>query len=244
MTDTARLAHLVLPTTTLLEADDLLGAYGHHFLGTARPVVAPPPEVKSDLEIMQGLAARVGLADVMAGDARAWKERLVAPRLGPHGVTVDALDGGQVKNPLAAKVLFEGRRFKTASGKVNLITEAPPAEATRGADPAYPLWLMSLSTADAQSSQWSRRLDGPAVVTVHPDAARGLPDGALARLESAVGSLQVRIAHDPEQRRDVAIIPKGGHWAAGRCANALLRARTTDLGEGGALYDERVRLVP
>lgn len=28
------------------------------------------------------------------------------------------------------------------------------------------------------------------------------------------------------------------------CANALTRARLTDLGEGGALYDERVRLVP
>src|SRR5262249_33390488 len=28
LTDTARLAHVVLPTVTLLEADDLLGAYG------------------------------------------------------------------------------------------------------------------------------------------------------------------------------------------------------------------------
>jgi hypothetical protein len=42
----------------------------------------------------------------------------------------------------------------------------------------------------------------------------------------------------------VAIVPKGGHLRDGACPNALLRARLTDLGEGGALYDERVRLVP
>ena len=55
--------------------------------------------------------------------------------------------------------------------------------------------------------------------------------------------MTVRLRHDAQQRRDVAIIPKGGHYRDGRCANALLRARTTDLGEGAALYDERVRLV-
>jgi anaerobic selenocysteine-containing dehydrogenase len=80
-------------------------------------------------------------------------------------------------------------------------------------------------------------------VTVHPDAAGGLPDGSVCRLESRIGSMTVRIRYDGQQRRDVAILPKGGHYGDGRCANALLRARTTDLGEGAALYDERVRLV-
>ena len=42
LTDTARAAHLVLPTTTMLEDDDLVGAYGHHWLGEVRPVVPPP----------------------------------------------------------------------------------------------------------------------------------------------------------------------------------------------------------
>jgi anaerobic selenocysteine-containing dehydrogenase len=102
---------------------------------------------------------------------------------------------------------------------------------------------MSLSTADAQSSQWSRQLEGPAVVTVHPDAAAGIPDGGLARLESVIGALDVRVVHDPAQRRDVALIPKGGHMRDRRSANLLIRAATTDIGEGGALYDERVRLV-
>ena len=81
------------------------------------------------------------------------------------------------------------------------------------------------------------------MVTVHPDAAAGIPDGGTARLESTIAALEVRVKHDPLQRRDVALMAKGGHLSAGRCANALIRARVTDGGEGGALYDERVRLI-
>lgn len=243
MTDTARAAHLVLPTTTLLEADDLLGAYGHHWLSAATPVIPPPPEVRSDLEIMQGLAERVGLAPVMAGDARAWKARLMAPKLDPHGITLSDLEQGAVRNPLAPKVLFADRKFETATGRVNLMHSAPPDP--QGEDSLdYPLSLLSLSTDRAQSSQWSAILTGPAVVTVHPEAAAGIPDGGIGRLESRNGALPVRVKHDSSQRRDVALIPKGGHHRDRRCANALIRARITDLGEGGALYDERVRLTP
>jgi anaerobic selenocysteine-containing dehydrogenase len=242
MTDTARLAHVVLPTTTLLEADDLVGAYGHHYLGVARPVVAPPPGVKSDLEIIQALAARVGLADVMAGDARSWKQRIVEGKLVPRGVTLDDLEARPVRNPLAAEIFLSDRRSATASGRVNLLTALPPAEPEAPA--GYPLFLMSLSTDKSQSSQWAKPQEGLATVTVHPDASSGIPDGAAARLESAIGSLAVRVKHDPLQRRDVALMAKGGHLAAGRCANVLIRARTTDAGEGAALYDERVRLIP
>jgi len=240
LTDTARLAHLVLPTTTLLEADDLLGAYGHHWIGIAKPVVEPPEGVKSDLEIAQELAKRVGLAEVMAGTASDWKRRFIAPKLAPHGITLETLEAGVVRNPLPRKVLFADRKFPTATGKVNLMTEEP---ATSADSPEFPLFMMSLSTEKSQSSHWATPQEGPAMVTVHPETAGGIADGALCRLESAIGSMTVRLRHDAQQRRDVAIIPKGGNHRDGLCANALLRARTTDLGEGGALYDERVRLV-
>jgi anaerobic selenocysteine-containing dehydrogenase len=247
MTDTARLATLVLPTTTLLESDDLLGSYGHHWLGVARPVVPPPEGVLSDLEIAQALAARLdarlgtSLAEDMRGSARDWKRRLVEPLLGPKGVTLEALEAGPVRNPLAPEVLFAERRFATPSGRVNLVTEPPPSAPEVD---GYPLSLLALSTEKAQSSQWTGALEGPAVATAHPDAAPGLADGALCRLESRLGGMTVRLRHDARQRRDVVIVAKGGHLRDGRCANALVAAKTTDLGEGGALYDERVRLAP
>jgi len=241
LTDTARLAHLVLPTTTLLEADDLLGSYGHHWIVVATPVVPPPAGVKSDLDIIQALAQRVGLGPVMAGEAREWKRRMIQAKLSPHGVTLEALEAGPIRNPIPRKVLFADRRFSTPTGRVNLMTKAPPSSVP-SAD--YPLFLMSLSTEKAQSSQWAIREEGPATVTVHPDAAQGIHDGEICRLESRVSSLTVCLRHDSKQRRDVALVPKGGPLHDGRCANVLLRARTTDLGEGGALYDEQVRLAP
>ena len=242
LTDTARLAHLVLPTTTLLEDDDLLGAYGHHHIGVSTPVVPPPPGVKSDLEITQELARRVGLAAAVEGSARDWKRRFLGSKLLEKGVTLETLEEGTIRNPLPPKVIFEDRRFLTESGRVNLITAAPPEE--EPSDPDFPLYFMALSTDKSQCAQWAKPLAGPLVVTVHPDAAGGVPDGGLARIESRVGSMTVRIRHDAAQRRDVALTPKGGHMKDGRCANAIIRARTTDLGEGGSLYDERVRVVP
>jgi anaerobic selenocysteine-containing dehydrogenase len=197
--------------------------------------------VRSDLEIMQGLAERVGLADVMAGSTREWKERFVAPKLGPRGVTLEQMEREPVRNPIAPKVLFEGRVFPTATGRVNLVHEEP--RALRSPTSAeYPLSLLSLSTEKSQSSQWPRIPDGPSPCTVHPDSAQGIAHGETALMESCVGSMKVRVLHDTAQRRDVAIVPKGGHRRSGRNANALLRAQTTDAGEGGALYDEPVRL--
>ncbi len=239
LTDTAALAHVVLPTTSILEEDDLVGAYGHHWLGVVRPVVPRPEGVRSDLEITQLLATRLGIAGFEA-DARTWKRRALSPALLAEGVDLERLEAGAVRNPLSPPVLYGEGRVPTASGRVNLLTVAvPPAPDV----PGYPLWLLSLSTAGSQSSQWAHPPEGPLVATLHPDACP-VPDGAMARVQSALGELLVRVKHDPRQRRDVLLLPKGGHHRAGRAANALIRARLTDIGEGAALYDERVRIVP
>jgi anaerobic selenocysteine-containing dehydrogenase len=203
--------------------------------------VPRPEHVRSDLEIMQALAARVGLGEALAGDARTWKRRVLGASLAQRGVTLERLETeGPIKNPLIGEIAFADRRFTTPSGRANLITEPPPRPAIPTAE--FPLVLMSLSTEKAQASQWARPLDGPLEVTVHPEAAAGIAHGAVARLESAIAALTVRVRHDPAQRRDVALVPKGGRFHAGLCANTLIRARLSDHGEGAAL-DELVRLV-
>lgn len=241
LTDTARVASVVLPTTTLLEDDDLLGAYGHAHIGVSRPVVPAPAGVKTDLEIIQAVADRVGLGAELAGSTREWKRRLVEPQLAAHGVTLEDLERAPLRNPMAPDVLFEGRRFPTPSGRVNLLSEAPVRSA-RDAD--YPLQLMALSTRDSQSSQWARAAPQRLVATVHPEATGTLPDGARAWLRSRLGRVEVEIRHDARQRRDVVLLPKGGHHHLAACANSLLEARLTDLGGGGALYEQGVRLEP
>jgi anaerobic selenocysteine-containing dehydrogenase len=238
LTDTARCAHVVLPTTTLLEDDDLLGAYGHHYLAVARPALAPPEGVRSDLEILQGLALRTGLEHVMAGSARDWKRRLLAPLTQESGVTLEDLERGPVKSPRSRPILFEGNRFATPSGKARL-SAAPPAP--RAADASYPFTLLSISTDRAQAAQTSSDAQrDPPEANVHP--ACGFADGERAWLASRVARIEVVVRHDAGQRRDVVLMAKGGWLSRGRAANALVRARATDLGEGAAYYDEPVRL--
>ena len=55
--------------------------------------------------------------------------------------------------------------------------------------------------------------------------------------------MRVRLRLDPAQRSDVVIVPKGGNYDRGNCANALVRARLSDAGGGAAYQDCRVRIV-
>jgi anaerobic selenocysteine-containing dehydrogenase len=243
LTDTAREAHVVLPTTTMLEDDDLVGAYGHHWVGSLRPVVPPPEGVKTDYEILQALAPRVRLAgDEFSRPIADWKRRILG-RVAAAGLTLERLETGPVRNPFAPSVLFADRRFPTATGRVNLLHRADPTPPLP--TPERPLLLMAISTERAQGSQWSERARrGSLVVTVHPDAATGCAAGDRVRVESARGAIEATLRLDLRQRRDVALMPKGGWYSRGESANVLIEARATDAGGGAVYYDTPVRLVP
>lgn len=242
LTDTARLAHYVLPTTTLLEEDDLLGAYGHQWIVESRPVVPPPPGVKSDLEIVRALAERTGLGAVFSADDETWKRRILS-KVADRGAGLDDLRRGPVRNPLAPTIMYPDRVFPTPTGKVNLIRDVP-LDPPRGT-PLRPLLLMALATERAQASQWlPAQQEGPATATIHPSAAAGFSAGDLARLESDVAEIVVRLVFDPRQRPDVVLMEKGGWLSAGRCANALIRGEETDAGGCAVYHDTPVRLLP
>lgn len=242
LTDSARCAHLVLPTTTMLEEDDLLGAYGHHWLIESRPVVSPPPGVKTDYEIVQELARRTGLGREFADDVETWKRR-VLQNVADRGASLEDLRRGPVKSPLAPSLMYADRKFPTATGRVNLIREVDPQPVVATAE--RPLLLMALSTADAQAAQWPKEAQqGPARATVHPDVAPGMVEGDLAILESEIGEMVVRLRLDDSQRRDIVLMDKGGWLSSGRCANALVRAQVTDAGGCAVYYDTAVSLKP
>ncbi len=239
LTDTGRRADLVLPAPTLLEDDDLLGAYGHHWLAESRPVVPPPDGVLHEVELFAQLARRTGIEQQMAGTVGDYKQRLWR-RLDERGVAIEQLRDGPVRNPFAADVLFEDERVATPSGRVRLLDELPP-RVTEDAD--YPLWLFSNSTEKSQASQWAGKgLGEHTWIRMHPDAAGGRQDGQVVTVESAHGRLQAQLRLDDSLRTDIALMPKGGHYDAGHSANVLIPARTTDLGLGAAYLDCHVRI--
>lgn len=249
LTDTANRAHVVLPVPTLLEDSDLLGAYGHHWIAESRPVVAMPPGVRHEVQIFQELARMLHL-DSYPQDSLDQLKRWALANVAGQGASLESLrKDGAVRSPVADPLLFPNQRVFTANGRVQLLTEAP-AEPELLAPPARPgasapLWLFSNSTEKSQASQWSGKGLGERTwCVVHPDVVPGLREGARIRLESATGSLAAELRLDPAQRKDVAIVPKGGHFDRGHSANALIPARATDLGLGAAYLDCQVRIVP
>ncbi|MEI7614230.1 MAG: molybdopterin-dependent oxidoreductase [Betaproteobacteria bacterium] len=62
MTDTAKLADIVLPATTFLEHDDLYQASGHTFLQASRAVIPALGECRSNHRFIGQLAERLGIS--------------------------------------------------------------------------------------------------------------------------------------------------------------------------------------
>jgi anaerobic selenocysteine-containing dehydrogenase len=95
MTDTAKLADVVLPSTMAMEQSDLYYAYGHHHLQLSRPGLEPPGECRSILDTVRALAKRMGLADPCFDDSfedlvRTALDNPANPRLA--GVTLERLE--------------------------------------------------------------------------------------------------------------------------------------------------------
>lgn len=242
LTDTAQCADIVLPTTTMLEEDDLLGAYGHHWLAEMQPVVAPPEHIKSDYEIVQALAPLVGLGDEFSVDVETWKRRMLKPG-DERGASLNDIRRGPVRSPAGPSVMFADRKFPTTTGRANLTKTVDTAPSSGTAD--RPLLLTSLATAAVQGSQWlNGAQDDHLPATVHPDSAADFNPDDVVTLESEHGQLTVRLKFDTNQRRDIVLVPKGGWLNKGRCANALIRAQTTDAGDCAVYYDTPVRITP
>jgi anaerobic selenocysteine-containing dehydrogenase len=235
LTDTARYAHLFLPTTTFLEEEDLVVTdWWHSYFGYVRPAIPPCGEARSDLEIFQGLADRLGFGAEMAGSPGDWIARLIAPMQG-YGVTLERLRAeGWVRHPLAADVPFADRKFYTRSGKFEFPTRwDAPFQPT----PGYPLYLITAKSNTRLNSQvldtdrsllpWAR---------VHPQVMgdAGLSEGEEAVVESAYGCMRVRVHADGQQRPDTVFADQGTWLSAGGTPNQLTGNILSEQGRLGA----------
>jgi anaerobic selenocysteine-containing dehydrogenase len=60
MTETAQMADIVLPATMFMEHDDLYYGGGHQHISVGAKLIDPPGECRSNHEVLQGLAKRLG----------------------------------------------------------------------------------------------------------------------------------------------------------------------------------------
>lgn len=264
MTDTAALADVVLPATTALEHLDAVTSWGHQYVTWNEPAIAPVGEAKPNTEIFRLLAQRLGLDDPSLRES---DEELMASLLedGPGGVTLEELrskgfvkvDLGQGAAPHAAG------GFGTADGKLSFETgwlaEAgfdslpgyeAPAEAASGerfglamVTPKTHLFLNS--TFANQKRQHGAQPEPYVVVNPADALARGLDDGARARVFNDRGSFVCPIRVSDDARPGVLVAPTGW-WSAdyegGVGPQATTSQELTALGNAPIFNDNRVEI--
>ena len=259
MTDTARLADIVVPATTQIEQVDVNPAWGHLHLNWNEPAIAPVGESVTDTELMRRLATALGLDDpaLHADDLTILRDAL-------PGVDLDALRAeGTLRVPSYPS---DGRpfgdgRFPTASGRVEFVSDVavalgqpalptylPPEESPDGSP--FPFRLLTpkhhtrfLNSSYSHLPNHGGREGGPFLECSATDAARiGVTEGATVRVHNERGALTLPVRITDRLQPGVVAIP-WGWWAeasGGTVVNALTNSRLTDWGGGVAYSDTMV----
>ncbi len=203
LTETAELAHVVLPAAAWAEVDG-------HFTNTerriqrVRKVVEPPGEARPDWWIISQLAQRMGLEGFDYDSPVPVFNELC--RVSPiyQGIDWELADSGRYQWPIpyrghpgTPRLHEDG--FINGRGKFTFTHYRDPAEVV---DDQYPVWLTTgrrLETYHTRT-QTGRSLGMDYLVAeefleVHPEdlAAWGLEDGDWARVSSRRGSLLIRV---------------------------------------------------
>jgi assimilatory nitrate reductase catalytic subunit len=237
LSETARLAHVVLPCAQWAEEDGTTTNLEGRVL-RRRQVLDPPAGVRTDLEILGALARALGREEGFdfKGAEDVFEELRRATAGGPadySGITYERIDreGGvfwpcPTEDHPGTPRLF-ARRFATRNGRARFHALRPsgPAEAP---DAEYPLFLTTgRLLAHYQSGNQTRRVAdlveqaGEPTAQVHPLLARqhGLGEGDFVRVKTRRGEVSLRVKLEPAMRPDTVFVPF--HWGGAQSANRL-----------------------
>jgi anaerobic selenocysteine-containing dehydrogenase len=229
MTETARRAHLVLPTTCFLEENDLAGSYFHNWVGRVNRIIDPPAKAKSDLEIVSTLASKLGIEMVCGDNPEDWIRKFLAGSE-KYGITADGLDAGAMEASTSQLIPFSDGRFPTPSGRFEFIASMPKVEIPGSS----PVLLTTHSALYANTTGRTADYEGVARAMLSPaDAAGlGLSEGDRAVLESGTGGIEVEISLAESIRPGIIHIQLGGPAAGNEGINILTDGTETTEGHG------------
>jgi assimilatory nitrate reductase catalytic subunit len=237
LSETAAMADVVFPVTQWAEEDGTMTNLEGRVLLRQR-AVEPPPEVRSDLDLLAGLATRLGQpAERFPSNAEDVFTELRAASAGGvadySGVTYQRLRDGEAlhwpvpatDHPGTPRLFLD--RFGHPDGLARFVAvdHTGPAEPV---DAEYPLLATTGRVLQHYQSGAQTRLVPellsavPEVyVEMHPDtaAAAGLDDGALARVISRRGEVRAPVRCVPSMRHDVVFLPF--HFPGAQRANLL-----------------------
>ncbi len=268
-TDTVDFADILLPATTSFEHLDLYRSYGHYYLQLAHPVIPPLGEARSNLELFQALAARLGFTEPIF---RKTAEQLIRDLLAVDhpclkGIAWERLASGEpvrVNFPRLGNPFAHG--FGTPSGKLEFFSQrlaarglppvptyVPAVEGHERKTPEYPLQLMTPPSRDFLNTSFGavermRQSEGRPRLKIHPTdaASRGIVQAALVRVSSRRGDCLL-YAELTEDVPPGVLVAESIWWAkhhpGGRGINRVTSQRLTDLGECSTLHENLVNVA-
>ncbi|MCI2417248.1 molybdopterin oxidoreductase family protein [Saccharopolyspora sp. K220] len=235
--ETAQLADVVLPVTQWAEEDGTMTNLEGRILRRRRLLV-PPGHARSDLEVLHGLAVRLGEPGHRYPTApREVFEELRRASAGGKadyaGISYERLDAGEAlhwpcpdpAHPGTPRLFLDGFAHPDGLARFAVVEHRDPAETPHG---TFPLTATTGRVlAQYQSGAQTRRVAElneavpEAFVEIHPDTAdrAGLADGTLAKVTSPRGSALARVRVVATMRTDTVFLPF--HFPGAARANLL-----------------------
>ena len=269
LTETAQMADIVLPATMFMEHDDLYYGGGHQYISVGAKLIDPPGECRSNHEVLQELACRVGA--VHSGFEMTPRQLIDATlKLSGHGdiATLEADIWRDIQPDFRTSHYLDG--FAHADKKFHFKADwKNPPFGTPGmgpwqempdlpdhwtiieeADEAHPFRLATSPSRSFLNTSFnetpsSQAREGKASVMIHPldAAALGIADGEAVTLGNMRGETTVIAKLFDGVRRGVLIAesvhPNRNH-IGGRGINTLTGSEVVAPVGGAAFHDNKV----
>ena len=263
LTETAKYADIVLPSTSSFENTDFYGSYWHNYMQIQQPVIKPYGESKSNVEVFKLLAEAMGFDEPAFQET---EEEMIADALRfpfnkyLEGITLEAL---KEKQYVKAKVkpLFPGR-LKTRSGKIELYSKKMemagypplPTYIPLEHDGDYPLQFVPapnhnfLNSTFANNEKHQSLEKAPCLYMNHQDAVkRGIEDGDLVKVWNDRGECVLKVVMVSDDAVLPGVVVTQGLWedpnGTKQLVNTLTPDRLSDMGGGATFFSGKVEVA-
>jgi anaerobic selenocysteine-containing dehydrogenase len=239
MNDTAQRANLVLPTTLLMEQEDIIGSYLHEHVQYVCPVLTAPAEARNDYWILRQIGKRLDPPVHLPTSEDCMRASLDSPYL---SATLEEIRNCGCVRSNRPEIAYADLQFAHQDGRYRfpyLLHSEPESPAE------YPLRLLTLVRRKALHSQMlpEDQKQPPMVWVAHDSPClKYLNLEEPVALVSPLGRLTVSVETLPDLHPDVVIYRRGDWISRGGGVNQLIAAELTDIGSGAAYYDQYVRL--
>jgi anaerobic selenocysteine-containing dehydrogenase len=266
MTDTAKVADIILPAKDIFEQSDIIGSYWSPYVQFKPKILQSEGEVTPESEIYYHLAKHLALkisSDTLPepgnDNIEKWLEKRIVGKGNP---TLADLRNGPILAPGLQKIAYEDLKFDTPSGKIELLSMQMEDKWNSYRLPAYsepeknpddvekfPLAFISPNTGSRIHSQFGNLevirnvVDKQAVeISVRDAEKRKILSGDPVRIYNNSGSVKSFAKVTGRLPAGIIVLPNGIWSDENGGANMLTRPRETDIGFGAAFHDNYVEI--